>query len=57
MPGIGLAVSLFLWFNIDSSAKILGGVWLAIGIVYLAFKTKGFRVLPEEMKTMNFDEE
>lgn len=57
MPGIGLAVSLFLWFNIDTSAKILGGVWLAIGIVYLAFKTKGFRVLPEEMKHMNFDEE
>lgn len=56
MPGIGLAVSVFLWINIDASAKLLGGAWLLLGIVYLAFKTKGFRVLPKEMEEINFDE-
>ena len=27
-----------------------GGIWLLVGIVYLAVKTKGFRQLPPEMK-------
>ena len=54
LPLIGLVVTVVLWINIERNAKILGLVWLAIGIVYLGIKTKGFRELPAEM---NFDEE
>ena len=49
MPAIGMAVCAVLWFNIDSSAKTLGFIWLAIGLVYLAATTNFFRKLPPEM--------
>ena len=49
MPGIGFCVCVFLWFNIESKGKIVGFIWLALGVIYLAIKTKGFRELPPEM--------
>ena len=49
VPAIGMATLLVVFYYIEPSAKILGCVWLAIGIVYLAFKTKFFRELPPEM--------
>lgn len=48
-PGIGMITLIIVFINIETNAKILGSVWLAVGIVYLAFKTKGFRELPPEM--------
>lgn len=50
MPVIGMLTLVVVFINLETSAKILGFSWLAIGIVYLAFKTKGFRSLPPEMK-------
>ena len=32
------------------AGKIVGFSWLAIGVIVLAIKTKGFRQLPPEMK-------
>lgn len=49
MPCIGMATLLVVFVNIETSAKILGLSWLAVGILYLAFKTKGFKKLPPEM--------
>lgn len=49
VPAIGMATLGFVFFYLDSSAKTLGCIWLAVGIVYLAIKTKGFRQLPPEM--------
>lgn len=49
MPGIGFVVSIILWINIETNAKLLGAAWLLIGVIYLAVKTKGFKVLPPEM--------
>jgi amino acid transporter len=49
MPAIGMATLAVLFVYIETPAKILGLVWLAIGVVYLAFKTKGFKQLPPEM--------
>lgn len=49
MPGIGIFVCAVLWINIEPSAKILGCIWLAVGIVYCAIKTNFFRKLPPEM--------
>ncbi|MFV0527545.1 MAG: APC family permease [Lachnospiraceae bacterium] len=42
-PLIGFAVTLWIFLNLGVSAHIIGFVWLAIGILYLLFVTKGFR--------------
>lgn len=49
MPAIGAAVSVYLLTKLSDDALRIGGVWLAIGIVYLAFLTKGFRRPAPEM--------
>ncbi|MDO4868893.1 MAG: APC family permease [Bacillota bacterium] len=48
-PGIGAVVLAIAFIFVGKGAKILGCIWLAIGLVYLAIKTKGFRELPPEM--------
>jgi len=35
-----------MWWNLDNVAKVVGGVWFLIGIVYLAATTRGFTVTP-----------
>lgn len=52
-PAIGMITLVIVFWYMESAAKILGLIWMAIGIVYLAIKTKGFRQLPPEM---NLDE-
>jgi putrescine importer len=49
MPGIGFIVCGIIWWNLSPPAKIAGTIWLAIGIAYGAWKTKGFR------KEMSFE--
>lgn len=49
MPAIGAAVSLYLLTKLGHVALQIGGVWLAIGVVYLAVLTKGFRQPAPEM--------
>lgn len=53
LPLIGMVTLIIAFFFLGTGAKILGGIWLAIGIIYLAVKTKGFKELPPEME---FDE-
>lgn len=48
-PIIGMGSLVVVFIYMDSSAKVLGLVWMAIGLVYLAFKTKFFKELPPEM--------
>jgi putrescine importer len=43
MPLLGFLVCLLLWWNLSTQARILGVVWMAIGIVYGAWKTRGFQ--------------
>lgn len=50
VPVIGAAIDIYLLTQLDSNAIRLGLVWLALGIVYLAFLTKGFRKAPPEME-------
>ena len=35
-PLLGLSIILFVLYEMDRSAKILGGCWIAIGVVYYA---------------------
>ncbi|WP_279586821.1 APC family permease [Canibacter zhoujuaniae] len=46
MPIIGTGMTLILWVNLESVSLMLGSIWLAIGLIYLVFLTKGFRTQP-----------
>lgn len=40
---MGFLFSLVIWLNLPLKTFIIGGVWMIAGIIYLAFRTKGFR--------------
>ena len=42
-PLLGALICLGIWLSLETPAKIVGGVWLALGIAYGAWKTNGFR--------------
>ncbi len=42
-PVVGFAVCLLLWLNLSRTAQIAGSIWMAAGIVFGAWKTRGFR--------------
>jgi amino acid transporter len=48
-PSIGLLADLWLMISLDKLAIMLGVSWLAIGCIYLAWLTGGFRRQPPEM--------
>ena len=43
VPVLGFVICLFIWAHLSRSAMILGAVWMAVGILYGAWRTKGFR--------------
>lgn len=54
LPFLGLLVIFWLMSNLDINALTVGGIWLAVGLAWLAYLTKGFKAPPPEM---DFDEE
>ena len=42
-PLIGFVVCGFIWLNLSHKALLLGVVWMAVGIAYGAYKTRGFQ--------------
>lgn len=50
VPAAGALCDLFLLWNLDSHAKLLGVLWLAIGIAYLAYLTRFFQLAPPEVE-------
>ena len=42
-PLLGFAICFFIWLNLSRPAKIGGGAWILVGIIYGAVKTKGFQ--------------
>jgi amino acid transporter len=49
VPVLAALCDLMLLANLDNNAKILGVVWLAVGIVYLGYLTRFFQTAPPEM--------
>jgi len=49
-PLIGFTVCLVLWWNLSTKARILGAVWMLIGLAFGAIKTRGFKG-----ELLNFD--
>src|SRR5437588_101382 len=46
LPLIGFAFCALIWWNLPSLAKVVGGIWFAIGILYVGYKTNWFRSAP-----------
>jgi amino acid transporter len=53
LPLIGFAFCALIWWNLNPLAKFVGGIWFAIGFIYIVVTTRGFRVAP---KLIDFSE-
>jgi amino acid transporter len=42
-PVLGFLVCLLLWLSLSWKAKVLGIIWMAVGITYGAIRTRGFK--------------
>jgi putrescine importer len=49
VPAIGAAVDVWLLAHLDGRAVTLGLIWLALGVVQLAWLTRLFRTPPPEL--------
>ncbi|MDQ1172150.1 putrescine importer [Microbacterium testaceum] len=50
LPAVGIVINVVLWAGIDTPAKLLGLAWLAVGVIYLAVISRGFRVYPTPIR-------
>jgi putrescine importer len=46
IPLSGFLFCLWIWISLPGSPKIIGGIWLAAGFIYLLINTRGFRKQP-----------
>ena len=53
LPLAGFAFCALIWWNLNILAKIVGGMWFAIGLAYILVSTRGFRLTP---KMIDFSE-
>jgi len=42
-PLAGFAICLLLWVSLSEAAKVVGAIWMFVGIAFGAWKTRGFR--------------
>ena len=42
-PVLGFFICFILWWNLSTKARIFGALWMAVGIAFGAWKTRGFR--------------
>ncbi len=50
LPIMAFAVCLGIWINLSPFALVLGTAWMGVGLVYLAFLTRGFRKALAELR-------
>lgn len=43
LPALGFLICAFIWLNLAKTALILGTVWMLLGILWGAIRTRGFR--------------
>ena len=51
LPTIGLCIIISLWLDLNAHSLLFGGIWAALGVLYLAWMTKAFRVAPPSYAT------
>ena len=51
-PLLGAAVCTYVWLSLSTKAQLAGFVWLAVGAIYLAVITGGFKRAPRSMESL-----
>ena len=51
-PACGALFCAYLWMSLSSKAKLAGFIWLGVGVCYLAVLTRGFRVMPQALASL-----
>jgi amino acid transporter len=51
VPALGFLICLYMWLSLRTPAQIAGLCWLAAGMIFGAWKTRGFK-----LKLLTFDE-
>lgn len=46
LPLIGFCLTVWLWTSLPGNAVVFGIIWVALGVLYLAVLTRGFRRQP-----------
>jgi putrescine importer len=46
LPLGGFAFCGLIWWNLNTLAKVVGGIWFLIGLIYVGITTRGFRRAP-----------
>ncbi len=46
MPVAAFLFCLWIWLSLPTPAKVAGGIWCLLGLIYTAIKTRGFRKPP-----------
>jgi putrescine importer len=49
-PALGALVCCYVWMSLSTPAKIVGFIWLGVGVAYLAYLTKGFSKSPVKLE-------
>ena len=49
LPVLGFLVCFSIWISLPNPAKIMGGIWFLVGVVYLIVRTQGFKQKPVMM--------
>jgi putrescine importer len=49
VPLFGFLIILYIFISMDKLALLVGTIWLIVGIIFLAVKTKGFKKLPPHL--------
>ena len=49
LPACGFLFCLVIWLNLSHWAKVIGALWFCIGLLYYAFKTRGFKAAPADL--------
>lgn len=44
-PSIGTIVCVYIWINLSPLSKTVGFTWMALGIIYLGVKSRGFKAV------------
>jgi hypothetical protein len=46
LPILGFMVCFSIWISLPNPAKIMGGIWLIMGLIFLALRTRRFKQKP-----------
>jgi amino acid transporter len=46
VPALGLVFCFWIWWSLPRPAQIIGSIWFAVGVIYAAIRTRGFRRRP-----------